>query len=192
MKKRTIAEIGAIVIAVMLTGCSYNESDAVGVIGGADGPTAVTVGEQTSAGEYEDFFRELYVDDLNNKYNQLITDQDAFFNANNNVNYAVEVQDLDVDAFFAAAEKCISTFEAIIAIEPPESLASYHEQVIEGAQYEIKFFNGVIQAAKYDLGELDMTAQEIEELQAFFTEYSEAETNLFVDAYSAVLEAAAQ
>ena len=192
MKKCTIAEIGAVVIAVMLTGCSYNESDAVGVIGGADGPTAVIVGEQISAGEDEAFFREMYFYDLNNKYNQLITDQDAFFNANDNANYAVSVEDLDSDAFFAAAEKCISSFEAIIAIEPPESLASYHEQLIEGAQYEIKFLNGVIQATKYDLGELDMSEQEREELQAFFTEYSEAETNRFVDAYCAVMEAIAQ
>ncbi len=192
MKKCTIAEIGAVVIAVMLTGCSYNESDAVGVIGGADGPTAVTVGEQTSVGEDEAFFREMYFYDLNNKYNQLITDQDAFYYANDNANYAVSVEDLDSDAFFAAAEKCISSFEAIIAIEPPESLASYHEQLVEGAQYEIKFLNGVIQATKYDLGELDMSEQEREELQAFFTEYSEAETNRFVDAYCAVMEAIAQ
>lgn len=164
----------------MLSGCGNS--------GTSSSTTAATnaaaVDEES---ENEAFFRELY-----NKYNQLLIDQDAFYDANNNANYAVAVQDLDVDAFFAAAEKCISTFEAIIAIEPPESLASYHEQLIEGAEYEIKFFNGVIQAAKYELGELDMSVQEVEELQAFFTEYSEAETNLFVDAYLAVLEAAAQ
>ncbi len=184
MKKRTLAEILAVVIAVMLTGCSNNESDAVGVIGGADGPTTVVVGEEI---ENERFFRELYIDDLNNKYNQLLIDQEAFFNAH----YVETEQDVDFDTIIATAEKCISTFEAIIAIEPPESLASYHEQVIEGAEYEIKFFKGVIQATKYDFGELDMSEQEKEELQAFFTEYSEAESNLFVDAYIAVLEAAA-
>ncbi len=176
----------AAVIAAMfmLAGCGNS--------GTASSTTAATnatsVAEES---ENESFFRALYIDDLNNKYNQLLIDQDAFFAANNNANYAVAAQELDADAFFAAAEKCISTFEAIIAIEPPESLASYHEQLIEGAQYEIKFFDGAIQAAKYELGELDMSAQEVDELQAFFTEYSEAETNLFVDAYSAVLEAAA-
>lgn len=170
----------ALAAMLMLTGC------------GNSGTAATNTSSVADINENESFFRELYIEDLNNKYNQLLIDQNAFFDANNNADYAVAVEDLDVDAFFAAAEKCISTLEAIIAIEPPESLASYHEQLIEGAQYEIKFFNGVIQAAKYDLGELDMSAQEMEELQAFFTEYSEAETNLFVDAYSAVLEAAAQ
>ena len=168
----------------MLTGC--------GKSGTASSTTAASTSSVADIDEDESFFRELYIYDLNNKYNQLLTDQNAFFEANNNSNYAEDVQDLDVDAFFAAAEKCISTLEAIIAIEPPESLASYHEQLIKGAQYEIKFFNGVIQASKYDLGELEMSAQEVEELQAFFTEYTEAETNLFVDAYSAVMEAAAQ
>lgn len=176
----------AVVAAMfMLAGCG-NSGTALSTTAATTGSSAV------EAAQDDPFFRELYVDDLINKYNQLLIDQDAFFNANNNANYAVEVQDLDVDAFFAAAEKCIFTLEAIIAIEPPESLASYHEQLIEGAEYEIKFFEGVIQAAKYDLGELDMSAQEVEELQAFFTEYTEAETNLFVDAYSAVMNAAAQ
>lgn len=182
MKYRIFAV--ALVAMLMLTGC--------GKSGTASSTTAASTSSVADIDEDESFFRELYIYDLNNKYNQLLTDQNAFFEANNNSNYAEDVQDLDVDAFFAAAEKCISTLEAIIAIEPPESLASYHEQVIEGAQYEIKFFNGVIQASKYDLGELEMSAQEVEELQAFFTEYTEAETNLFVDAYSAVMEAAAQ
>ncbi len=174
----------ALAAMLMLTGC--------GKSGTASSTTAATnTSSVADINENESFFRELYIDDLNNKYNQLLIDQDAFFAANNNANYAVAAQDLDVDAFFAAAEKCISTFEAIIAIEPPESLASYHEQLIEGAQYEIKFFNGAIQAAKYDLGELDLSAQEVEELQAFFAEYTEAETHLFVDAYSAAMEAAA-
>ena len=181
MKTKPFA--AALIAMLMLTGCGNS--------GTASSTTAAT--NLTSApvnSENESFLRELYIDDLNNKYNQLLIDQEAFFNANNNANYAVEVQDLDVDAFFAAAEKCISTLEAIIAIEAPESLAYYHEQLIEGAEYEIRFFDGVIQAAKYDLGELDLSAQEAEELQAFFTEYSEAETNLFVDAYSAAIEAA--
>lgn len=177
----------ALAAMLMLTGCG-KEKTAVGVIGGADGPTTVVVGEEI---ENDRFFRELYADDLYNKFNQLTIDQDAFFDANN-ANYAVAVEDLDADALFAAAEKCISTLEAIIAIEPPESLASHHKQVIEGAEYEIKFLNSVIQATKYDLGELDLSVQEVEELQAFFTEYSEAETNLFVDAYLAAIEAAAQ
>ena len=181
MKYRTFA--AAIAAMLMLTGCGDS---------GASSATtsATTASSAVEVAQDDPFFRELYADDLYHKYNQLLTDQEAFFNANNNANYAVEVQELDADAFFAAAEKCISTLEAIIAIEPPESLASYHEQVIEGAEYEIKFFDGVIQAAKYDLGELDMSAQEMEDLQAFFTEYSEAETNLFVDAYSAAIEAA--
>lgn len=174
----------ALAAMLMLTGC--------GKSGTASSTTAATnTSSVADINENESFLRELYINDLNNKYNQLLIDQDAFFAANNNASYAVAAQDLDTDAFFAAAEKCISTFEAIIAIEPPETLASYHEQLIEGAQYEIKFFNGAIQAAKYELGELDMSAQEVEELQAFFTEYSEAETNLFVDAYSAVMEASA-
>lgn len=175
----------ALAAMLMLTGC--------GKSGTASSTTAATnTSSVADINENESFLRELYINDLNNKYNQLLIDQDAFFAANNNASYAVAAQDLDTDAFFAAAEKCISTFEAIIAIEPPETLASYHEQLIEGAQYEIKFFNGAIQAAKYELGELDMSAQEVEELQAFFTEYSEAETNLFVDAYSAVMEASVQ
>ena len=182
MKHRIFAV--AFAAMLMLTGC--------GKSGTASSTTAASTSSVADIDEDESFFRELYIYDLNNKYNQLLTDQNAFFEANNNSNYAEDVQDLDVDAFFAAAEKCISTLEAIIAIEPPESLASYHEQLIKGAQYEIKFFNGVIQASKYDLGELEMSAQEVEELQAFFTEYTEAETNLFVDAYSAVMEAAAQ
>ncbi|MBP1543778.1 MAG: hypothetical protein J6A16_06750 [Oscillospiraceae bacterium] len=182
MKHRIFA--AALAAMLMLTGC--------GKSGTASSTTAASTSSVADIDEDESFFRELYIYDLNNKYNQLLTDQNAFFEANNNSNYAEDVQDLDVDAFFAAAEKCISTLEAIIAIEPPESLASYHEQLIKGAQYEIKFFNGVIQASKYDLGELEMSAQEVEELQAFFTEYTEAETNLFVDAYSAVMEAAAQ
>ena len=174
----------ALAAMLMLTGC--------GKSGTASSTTAATnTSSVADINENESFLRELYINDLNNKYNQLLIDQDAFFAANNNASSAVAAQDLDTDAFFAAAEKCISTFEAIIAIEPPETLASYHEQLIEGAQYEIKFFNGAIQAAKYELGELDMSAQEVEELQAFFTEYSEAETNLFVDAYSAVMEASA-
>lgn len=182
MKHRIFA--AALAAMLMLTGC--------GKSGTASSTTAASTSSVADIDEDESFFRELYIYDLNNKYNQLLTDQNAFFEANNNSNYAEDVQDLDVDAFFAAAEKCISTLEAIIAIEPPESLASYHEQLIKGAQYEIKFFNGVIQASRYDLGELEMSAQEVEELQAFFTEYTEAETNLFVDAYGAVMEAAAQ
>ena len=181
MKTRYI--VVALIAMLMLSGCGNS---------GTSSTTSST--DLTSASvnsEDEAFFRQMYADDLCDKYNQLLIDQEAFFEANNNSNNAVDVQELDVDAFFAAAEKCISTLEAIIAIEPPESLASYHEQVIEGAEYEIKFYEGVIQATKYDFGELDMSEQEKEELQAFFTEYSEAESNLFVDAYIAVLEAAA-
>ncbi|MBE6889879.1 MAG: hypothetical protein E7485_07690 [Ruminococcaceae bacterium] len=181
MRYRALA--AALVAMLMLSGCGNS---------GTSSTTSST--DLTSASvnsEDEAFFRQMYADDLCDKYNQLLIDQEAFFEANNNSNNAVDVQELDVDAFFAAAEKCISTLEAIIAIESPESLAYYHEQVIKGAQYEIKFLNSVIQASKYDLGKLDLSAQEVEELQAFFAEYTEAETNLFVDAYSAAMEAAA-
>ncbi len=182
---RYIAFATAIAAMLMLTGCGDS-----GVSSATT--SATTASSAVEAAQDDPFFREMYAYELNNKYNQLLNDQAAFFDANNNANYAVDVQDLDVDAFFAAAEKCIFTLEAIIAIEPPESLAPYHEQLIEGAEYEKKFFEGVIKATKYDLGELDLSAQEVEELQAFFTEYTEAETNLFVDAYCAVMNAAAQ
>ena len=182
MRYRAFA--AALVAMLMLTGC--------GDSGASSATTSATkASSAVEAAQDDPFFREMYAYELNNQYNQLLNDQEAFFEANNNSNNAVDVQELDVDAFFAAAEKCISTLEAIIAIEPPESLAYYHEQVIKGAQYEIKFLNSVIQASKYDLGELDLSAQEVEELQAFFTEYTEAETHLFVDAYSAAMEAAA-
>ncbi len=169
---------------IMLSGCGDSESVAVAVIGGADGPTAVTVGEQVdSAGEYEDFFREMYADDLLNKYTQLCNDEAVLYDA-----YYSE--DINLDDVIAKAEKCISTVEAIIAIEPPATLVSYHQDIIDGAQYEIKFYSNILNACLMAKGEADFSEQEIEEMTAFMEEYINAQTPSLNDAFVAVMDAA--
>ena len=179
MKKKLTALLAAV---IMLAGCANSEDDAVSVIGGADGPTAVTVGEQTTAGEYEDFFREMYIDDLCNKYTQLCNDEALLYDA-----YYSE--DINVDDVIVKAEKCISTVEAIIAIEPPATLVSGHQDIIDGAQYELKFYSNILNACLMAKGEVDLTEQEIEEMTAFMEEYINAQTPSLNDAFVAVLDA---
>ena len=169
---------------LLFSGCDNGEADAIGVIGGADGPTVVVVGEVS---ENEAFFCEMYADELYNKYNQYISDADAF----NQAYYVENAEDFDKEAVIAAAEKCISTFEAIIAIEPPVSLAEYHQKVIEGAEYEIKYYDGYRRIASYYIGAEDLTDEEIEEISSFILEYDESGSTLFADAFSAAMEAAA-
>ena len=178
--KRCIAQASAIVlVSVMLTGCG-SEAASVAVIGGADGPTAVTVGEQTSAGEYEDFFRELYADELNNKYTQLSNDWWAF-------DEAYYSEDTNIDDVITTAEKLIFTLESIIAIEAPATLVPYHQAIIDGAQYEIEYYNIILNACLMANGEADFSEQEIEEMSAFVEERANNETLPLNDAFNAVM-----
>ena len=171
----------ALAAMLMLTGC--------GKSGTASSTTAATnTSSVADINENESFFRELYADDLYNKYNQYVNDSEAFYQ----VYYVENAEDVDINAIVAAAEKCVSTLEAIIAIEPTASLASYHEQVIESAEYEAKYYDSIRELILCETGEQELSAQEIEDLQAFLMEYSESETNLFVDAYIAAMEASAQ
>lgn len=166
---------------LMLSGCSDSESVAVAVIGGADGPTAVTVGEQVdSAGEYEDFFREMYADELINKYTQLSNDWAAF-------DEAYYSEDTNVDDVITTAEKCISTLEAIIAIEAPATLAAYHDDVVSGAQREIKYYDIVLNACLMAKGEVEFSEQEIAEMDVFLEEYTNSQTVPLNDAFNAAM-----
>ncbi len=178
MRYRAFAAV--IVAMCMLTGCED---------GGASSATtsATTASSAVEAAQDDSFFRELYADDLYNKYNQYLNDSQAF----DEVYYVEDVEDMDVDAVIAAAEKCISTFEAIIAIEPPASLSEEHQKVIEGAQYEIRLYDCVITACLYSKGEKELTDQEMEDINAFVVEYTERETFLFSDAFLAAIESAA-
>lgn len=166
---------------LMLSGCG-SEAASVAVIGGADGPTAVAVGEQTTAGEYEDFFRELYADDLLNKYTQLSNDWTAF-------DAAYYSEDTNIDDVIATTEKCISTLEAIIAIEPPATLVSYHQDVIDGAQYEIEYYKIILNACLMAKGEAEFSEQEITEMDAFLEEYTNVEIVPLHEAIGAVMDA---
>lgn len=180
MNKRIAAPLFLAIAIMMFSGCDDN--------GASSSATATSANDTsvTEVNENDSFFCELYAYDLYNKYNQYLNDSEAFYHA-----YFVEnAEDMDVDAVIEAAEKCISTFEAIIAIEPPASLVSYHEQVVEGAEYEIKYYDATRKLCLYSLGEEGLTDQEIEDISAFLAEYSEAETNLFVDAYLAAMDAA--
>lgn len=168
---------------LMLSGCENREAEAVAVIGGADVPAAVVIAEQAaSESEYEDFFREMYAEELINKYTQLSNDWTAF-------DEAYYSEETNVDDVLVAVEKCISTLEAIIAIEPPATLASYHQSVIDGSQYEIKYYSIFRNACLMAKGEAGFSEQEIEEMNIFLEEHTNAETLPLNDAFNAVMAA---
>lgn len=177
---RYIAFAAVIAAMFMLAGCGDS-----GVSSATT--SATTASSAVEAAQDDPFFREMYAYELNNKYNQYVNDSEAFYQ----VYYVENAEDVDINAIVAAAEKCVSTLEAIITIEPTASLASYHEQVIESAEYEAKYYDSIRELILCETGEQELSAQEIEDLQAFLMEYSESETNLFVDAYIAAMEAAA-
>ncbi len=181
--KRLLSAI-SVAALLMLSGCVDRTGEAVDVIGGADGPTTMVVAEQTSSeSEYEDFFCEMYVDELINKYTQLSNDWTAF-------DEAYYSEDADIDEVMTTVDKIISTLESIIAIEAPATFASYHQSVIDGAQYEIKYYSIFRNACLMAKGEASFSEQEMEEMNIFLEEHTNAETLPLNDAFNAVIEAA--
>lgn len=179
MKKILFA---AAMTVLLLTGC--DNSSSVSSSGTAtDNNIQSTSPAQDELDAWE---RDIYVDDLYNKYVQLGNDEEAFYN----IYYNVETDD-DVNNAIAAAEKCLSTLEALAAVEAPDTLMPYHEALVEEVQREVRYYENMISLMSYGCGNIMLTDEELEQLNTELDEYYNIEGYPLGDAFSAVVDAAA-
>ena len=167
-----------LVFVVLLTGCG-KENATVGVIGGADGPTAVVIGEQAEPWEYD-----MYADELIYNYNLYVAAREEF---------DAEYYNGDANGTIAASDSCIAALEGLIEAVPPAAIAQYHEDVVRAAEYEKEFFNSAKKIAEYSKRANSLTAEEnadAERIGAIITEYYEQPEFSLNDAWVAAFDAA--
>ncbi len=175
--KKIFVLLALIGFAVLLTGCG--ESTAVGVIGGADGPTAVVIGEQAEPWEYD-----MYADELIYNYNLYVAAREEF---------DAEYYNGDANGTIAASDSCIAALEGLVEAVPPAAIAQYHEDVVRAAEYEKEFFNSAKKIAEYSKRANSLTAEEnaeAERIGAVITEYYEQPEFSLNDAWVAAFDAA--
>ncbi|MBQ8194463.1 MAG: hypothetical protein IJZ47_03775 [Oscillospiraceae bacterium] len=179
MKMLRIALSVVLAAAVsMLSGCG-KENAAVGVIGGADGPTAVVVGEQVEPWEYD-----MYADELVYNYDLYVAAREEF---------DIEYFGADADGTIAASKNCIAALDGLIAVVPPATVAQYHEELIAAAEYEKEVYSGAKMLAEFSKRADSLTAEEnaeAERIGAVIAEYYEQPTYSLSDAWIAAIEAA--
>lgn len=175
--KKTLALTLAFVM-LMLTGCG-KENVAVGIIGGADGPTEVVIGEQAEPWEYD-----MYADELIYNYNLYVAAREEF---------DAEYYNGDANGTIAASDSCIAALEGLVEAVPPAAIAQYHEDVVRAAEYEKEFFNSAKKIAEYSKRANSLTAEEnaeAERIGAVITEYYEQPEFSLNDAWVAAFDAA--
>ncbi len=175
MKKLSVLLLAAM---LMLTGCG-NESSAVGVIGGADGPTTVVVAEQAEPWEYD-----MYAEELMYNYDLLVVAREEF---------DTEYFGADADGTIAASKNCIAALDGLIAAVPPATIAQYHEDLITAAEYEKEIYSSAKMLAEFSKRENSLTAEEkaeVERINAVITEYYEQPEYSLSDAWVAAFDAA--
>lgn len=176
MKKTLVLTLAFVML--MLTGCG-KENAAVGVIGGADGPTTVVVAEQAEPWEYD-----MYADELIYNYDLLVVAREEF---------DTEYFGTDADGTIAASDSCIAALDGLIEAVPPAAITQYHEDLITAAEYEKEFFNSAKKIAEYSKRANSLTAEEnaeAERIGAAITEYYEQPAYSLNDAWLAALDAA--
>ncbi len=179
MKMLRMALAVVLVSAVsMLSGCG-KENAAVGVIGGADGPTAVVVGEQVEPWEYD-----MYAEELVYNYDLYVAAYEEFDTAYFE-GYA--------DGTIAASDRCIAALDGLIEAVPPATLVQYHEDLITAAEYVKEVYSGAKRIAELSKRADSLTADEIAEVErinAFVAEYYEQPEYSLSDAWVAAFDAA--
>ena len=178
MKK---ALISAVLTVLLLTGCDNNSYGGSSVTA-TDSDMQNTTSAQDRLDRWE---RNIYIDDLHNKYVQFVNDEEAFYN----IYYYVENDD-DVNNAIAAAEKCLSSLEALAAVETPDMLIHYHEDLVKGVQRERQHYEDLISLMSYACGHIVLTDEEIEQINKALGEYFNTEASPLGDAFIAVVDAA--
>ena len=178
MKK---ALISAVLIMLLITGCDNNSYGGSSVTA-TDSDIQNTTSAQDRLDTWE---RDIYIDDLHNKYVQFVNDEEAFYN----IYYYVENDD-DVNNAIAAAEKCLLSLEALVAVEAPDMLIHYHEDLVKGVQRERKHYKNLISLMSYASGHSMLTDEEIEQINKALGEYFNTEASPLGDAFIAVVDAA--
>lgn len=176
--KKTILAILPIVVMLLFVGCG-KEDTAVGVIGGADGPTAVVVAEQVEPWEYD-----MYADELIYNYDLLVVAREEF---------DTEYFGADADGTIAASNSCIAALDGLIAAVPPATIVQYHEDLVTAAEYEKGVYSCAKTLAEFSKRADSLTAAENAEayrVSAFVTEYYEQPQFSLSDAWLAAYEAA--
>ncbi len=176
--KKTLLAFPLIAAMMLSAGCG-KENTAVGVIGGADGPTAVVVGEQVEPWEYD-----MYADELIYNYDLLVVAREEF---------DTEYFGADADGTIAASKNCIAALDGLIAVVPPATVAQYHEELIAAAEYEKEFYSGAKMLAEFSKRADSLTAEEnaeAERIGAVIAEYYEQPEFSLSDAWVAAIEAA--
>lgn len=177
MLRMALVVIAALAVG-MLSGCG-RENAAVGVIGGADGPTAVVVGEQVEPWEYD-----MYADELIYNYDLLVVAREEF---------DTEYFGADADGTIAASDRCIAALDGLIEAAPPATLVQYHEDLITAAEYAKEVYSGAKRIAELSKRADSLIADEIAEVErinAFVAEYYEQPEYSLSDAWVAAFDAA--
>ncbi len=177
MKKALLA-ISLIVATMLSAGCG-KENAAVGVIGGADGPTTVVIAEQVEPWEYD-----MYADELIYNYDLLVVAREEF---------DTEYFGADADGTIAASNSCIAALDGLIAAVPPATIVQYHEDLVTAAEYEKEVYSCAKMLAEFSKRADSLTAAENAEvyrISAFVTEYYEQPQFSLSDAWIAAFEAA--
>ena len=177
--KKTL--VSAALSVLLLAGCD-NKSYGVSSFTATDSDIQNTTSVQDGLDIWE---RDIYIDDLHNKYVQFVNDEEAFYD----IYYYAENDD-DVNNAIAAAEKCLSSLEALAAVEPPDMLMQYHEVLVEETQRERHYYEDLISLMSYFCGHITLTDEEIDQISKELDEYLNAEGSPLGDAYIAVVDAA--
>ncbi len=179
MKMLRMALVVIAVLAVgMLSGCG-RENAAVGVIGGADGPTAVVVGEQVEPWEYD-----MYAEELAYNYDLYVAACEEF---------DVAYFEGYADGAISASDSCIAALDGLIEAMPPATIAQYHEDVVQAAEYEKEVYSSAKRLMEFSKRVDTLTAEEnaeAERIGAVITEYYEQPEFSLSDAWVAAFDAA--
>lgn len=178
MKKAFFA---AALAVLLLTGC--DNSSSVSSSGTATDNIQSTSPAQDELDAWE---RDMYVYDLCNKYEQFVNDEEAFYN----IYYYIENDD-DANNAIDGAEKCLSSLEALAAVEAPDTLSPYHEALVEEVHREVCYYENMISLMSYACGHIMLTDEEIEQINKELDEYYNIEGYPLGDAFIAVVDAAA-
>ena len=170
--------LSLVFVMLLFTGCG-KENAAVGVIGGADGPTTVIVAEQAEPWEYD-----MYADELIYNYDLLVVAYEEF---------DAEYYNGDADGTIAASDSCIAALDGLIEAVPPAAIAQYHEDVVQAAEYEKEVYGCAKMLAEFSKRADSLTAEEkaeVDRINAFVTEYYEQPEFSLSDAWVAAFDAA--
>lgn len=170
--------ISAVLTVLLLTGCD----NSCGVSSATT--TDNNIQDTSSAqGELDAWEREIYINDLYNKYVQYLNDEETFYN----IYYYIENND-DANNAKIAAEKCLQSLEALSAAEAPDILIQYHEDLVKAVQHERQYYENLISLLSYACGYITLTDEETEQINKEIDEYLSIEGSPLSEAFIAVVE----